>query len=183
MSQIILIRHGEPATRGVILGAADVQLSRRGREQARELSRELAAVPLRAVYSSPLRRALETAACLLDPWRPAAVFDGLREISYGAWDGLSWARIRARNPELAERKLANWLGVDLPGGESWSEFEERVKSALRLILSGPLPAAVVAHEAVNAIVARRLGGGLEIGFHQNYCEMLAYAIHDNRADM
>lgn len=181
MPQIVLIRHGEPALQGVILGAADVTLSRHGRRQARELAPRLAAtVTPRALYSSPLRRALETSAYLLDPWRSFAVLRGLREISYGSWDGLSWRRIHASDPDLADRKLADWLSVNVPGGESWQEFEERIDAAFNLILSGPLPAVIVAHEAVNARIARHLDGSAEVEFHQDYCEMLSYALHDDR---
>jgi broad specificity phosphatase PhoE len=101
--------------------------------------------------------------------------DDLREISYGPWDGLTWDEIASREPELADRKLADWLGVDVPGGETWTGFETRVAHALALILEGPLPAAIVAHEGVNSHIARLLGGKGETGFHQNYCEILSYA--------
>ncbi len=176
MSRLFLIRHAEPALQGVILGATDAPLCKRGHEQARELAHCFAALePVVAIYASPLRRALQTAAYLLEPWRAFAAMDDLREISYGPWDGLTWDEIALREPDLAERKLADWLGVDVPGGETWAGFETRVEQALALILEGPLPAAIVAHEGVNSHIARLLGGSGETEFHQNYCEILSYA--------
>ncbi|MCC6264521.1 MAG: histidine phosphatase family protein [Bryobacterales bacterium] len=161
---------------GVILGGSDAPLSARGHGQARAMAGLFADLPeIRVVYASPLRRSLQTAAYLLEPWHPLAVLDDLREISYGPWDGLTWEEIAARDPELAERKVADWLGVDVPGGEGWSEFQARVASALARILAGPLPAAVVSHQGVNAHLAHLLGGEVETGFLQGYCEILSYA--------
>lgn len=177
MPRIFLIRHAEPALTGVILGATDAPLSARGHGQARQLAANFpAAQPLAAVYASPLRRSTQSAAYLLEPWRPLAALDGLREISYGSWDGLSWDEIAARDPGLAARKAADWLGVDVPGGETWADFRARVASVLSRILAGPLPAAIVAHQGVNAHLARLLGGGVETSFQQSYCEMLSYEL-------
>lgn len=176
MSRIFLIRHAEPALTGVILGATDAPLNARGRAQARKLAAEFGSVqPLMPIYASPLRRSTQTAAYLLELWRPFVTLDGLREISYGPWDGLSWDEISSRFPDLAARKAADWLRVDVPGGESWSAFEERVASTLARIVAGPLPAAIVAHQGVNAHLARLLGGGAETAFQQGYCEVLSYA--------
>lgn len=176
MSRIFLIRHAEPAITGVILGATDAPLSVRGHERARAMASGFADLPsVKAVYASPLRRSLQTAAYLLQPWHPFAALDGLREISYGPWDGLTWEEIEAGDPGLADRKVADWLGVEVPGGEPWDDFKERVASALAGILAGPLPAAVVAHQGVNAHLSRLLGGGAETGFLQDYCEILSYA--------
>ncbi len=176
MSRLFLIRHAEPAVAGVILGAADVPLSVRGHWQARAMAAGFEGLSrVQAVYASPLRRSLQTAAYLLEPWHPLAVLDDLREISYGPWDGLTWEEIAARDPELAQRKVEDWLGVDVPGGERWSEFQARVAAALARILAGPLPAAVVSHQGVNAHLAHLLGGEVETGFLQDYCEILSYA--------
>ena len=74
------------------------------------------------------------------------------------------------------RKAADWLGADVPGGEKWGDFEARVASALSRILAGPLPAAIIAHQGVNAHLARLLGGGAETAFQQGYCEILSYEL-------
>jgi broad specificity phosphatase PhoE len=78
--------------------------------------------------------------------------DDLREITYGAWDGWTWAEIEAADPELAARKLRDWRGITPLGGESWLDFAARVTRAFERIKTGPRPAAIVAHAAVNQVL-------------------------------
>lgn len=180
MPRIYLVRHGEASLRGVMLGTANPPLSSRGHQQARTLAGQAGSIgPVRAIYSSPLRRALQTASYLLDPWVSLAVLSDLREISYGPWDGLTWEEVRALDPQLARRKADNWLDVDVPGAEPWKAFAERVSAATKHILRGPLPALVVAHQGVNAQIAHILSGSVPTAFHQDYCEVLSYAPHSN----
>jgi broad specificity phosphatase PhoE len=148
MPGLFLVRHTEPAITGVLLGSLDPPLSDAGRKHAAVL---LQNVKLAVVYSSPMRRALETAR-LLARDAPIQIVDDLREISYGDWDGLTWNEIEARDPKLAARKLADWHGVTAPGGEPWEEFAGRVRRAFERIRHGPRPAATVAHAAVNQIL-------------------------------
>lgn len=164
------MRHAEPSIRGVILGAADPPLSDRGHAQAMALRNALFEAPVAALYVSPMRRALQTAAWLQQPWRPMAVLPDLREIHYGPWDGLSWAEIEVLHPELALRKANDWLGVDVPGAEPWGDFRQRVLRCLQRIRRGPLPAMVVAHQAVNSVLAEALAGDVPTGFRQDHAE-------------
>lgn len=149
MSGLYLVRHAEPAITGVMLGSLDPPLSARGREQAAAL---LTSVKLEIVYSSPLRRAVETAE-IMARGAPIRILDGLREISHGDWNGLTWAQIEARDPQIARRKLEDWRGVTAPNGEPYEDFNARVMAAFELIRGGPRPAAIVAHAGVN----RRIG--------------------------
>ncbi len=148
MPSLFLVRHAEPAITGVLLGALDPPLSEAGRKQAASL---LSGVAPAVVYSSPLRRALETAQ-LIARGAPIEILDDLREISHGEWDGLTWSEIETRDPALAARKLADWRGVTAPQGEPWNEFADRVTRAFELIRKGPRPAAIVAHAAVNQLL-------------------------------
>jgi broad specificity phosphatase PhoE len=148
MPSLFLVRHAEPAITGVLLGSLDPALSDAGRAQAATLLKDVA---LTMVYSSPLRRALETAQ-LLARGKPIEIVEELREISHGDWDGLTWSAIEARDPELASRKLADWRGVTAPRGEPWEHFAERVGQAFERIRRGPRPAAIVAHAAVNQLI-------------------------------
>jgi broad specificity phosphatase PhoE len=161
MPDLYVVRHAEPAVTGVLLGQCDPPLSENGRRQAGELLRD---VRLARVYSSPLRRARETAE-LLARGAGVEVVEGLREITYGAWDGLTWAEIEARDGELARRKIADWSAVTPPGGEPWDEFLARVTRVFERIQRRPRPAAIVAHAAVNRILAgveQAYGGVFEL---------------------
>jgi broad specificity phosphatase PhoE len=168
MRTLYLIRHARPAIEGVLLGQSDPPLSEQGRDAAR---RALGSLEIKRVYSSPLRRAMETAAFL----RSAAgvtVLDDLAEISLGAWDGKSWEEVERADRRLANRKSEDWFGVTPPGGESWEAFTNRVVKALELVRSGPLPAAIVAHWAVNSVIAAELLGAPPARFQQACCEVI-----------
>lgn len=168
MPKLFVVRHAEPAVTGVLLGHANPPLSEAGRAAAAKLR-----LPVRIVYTSPLRRALETADLF---GLRTVVLQGLAEISYGEWDGMSWDAIESRYPELARRKQVDWHGVTPPDAEEWNVFAARVGRTLDVIRSGPLPAAIVAHAAVNAELARNLSGADPLYFQQDYCGVLEYEI-------
>jgi broad specificity phosphatase PhoE len=175
MGALYLIRHASPAVEGVLLGQSDPPLSEQGRAQAREA---LSRLEVARAYTSPLRRAVETAAFLRPP---ASVLDGLAEISLGAWDGKSWAEVERADPALAHRKSEDWFRVAAPGGESWEVFTARVLGALDIALAGPRPAAIVAHWAVNSVIASKLAGASTsrfqpAQFQQAYCEVIEFDV-------
>jgi len=169
MSTLFLVRHAEPELTGVLLGRIDPPLSEMG---AREAHERLANLKVEAVYSSPLRRALETAQTI--EGAAIEVIEELAEIGLGEWDGLRWSAIERRDPDLARRKLADWFGVTPPGGEPWSAFEKRISRALDRIRQGRFPAAVVSHIGVNAALARLIAGIDPASFQQEYCQIERY---------
>ncbi len=167
MAELILIRHAEPALRGVLLGQADPELSAAGCQQAALLRDQVGSYA--SLVSSPLRRCVQTAWAIGDDFR---LSPGLREWTYGPWDGLSWEQIEARFPEHAAARLNDWFGYTAPGQESWSAFTSRVESAWRELASLPRPLVLVAHEAVNSVLWRIATGHPELNFRQRYCEIL-----------
>ena len=170
--KLYLVRHAEPENTGVLLGQADVCLSSGGKVQASAALSELRG---EIIYSSPLRRALETAA-RIPLLVPLEILPELAEISYGKWDGKPWSEIETKDRDLARRKLGDWYAVTPPGGEEWSTFSKRVARALETIRCGPFPAIVVAHACVNAEIARQLAGTDPARFSQNYCQVLEYEV-------
>jgi broad specificity phosphatase PhoE len=174
MRTLLLVRHAEPELRGVMLGRQDPPLSELGQRTAREALGDLA-VPI--VYTSPLRRAFETAQ-LMEHAGAVQVLEELAEVGLGAWDGLSWSEIEARDPDLAQRKLLDWFGVTPPGGEPWTALEKRLARALAHVRNGPFPAVIVAHLAVNAELARQISGVDPASFRQDYCQVATYALPD-----
>ncbi len=170
MPRLYLVRHAEPQTTGLLLGWADPPLSPAGREQAR---RALADLRAGIVYSSPLRRALETAHSI-PAGAPVQVLHELKEISYGSWDGKSWAEIQTEAAGSVGQEMQDWFAVTPPGGEGWDLFRQRIGRALARIRRGPFPAIVVAHAAVNAELAHRIAGTEPAEFIQDYCGVIEY---------
>ncbi|MBE3557821.1 MAG: histidine phosphatase family protein [Ktedonobacteraceae bacterium] len=172
MTRLVLVRHGEtPANREFrYLGLRDDTLSEQGVWQAEQLAVALALLPVVAVYSSPLRRAMETA-------RPIAarhqltvqVMDELVESSFGAWEGMSRAEVLARSPQDKQRLLA-WerdITVATPGGESFAQVQQRVLSAVeRLTLQYPSQTLVlVSHVGpIKVLLCAALGAPLSSMF-------------------
>jgi ribonuclease H / adenosylcobalamin/alpha-ribazole phosphatase len=141
----VLVRHGETDhTRDRKFsgsGGADPGLNDDGREQVRSTAEWLAGISgsLDALVTSPLRRTRETAEILgdllgLDP----VVEDGMAEASFGAWDGLTFADARAKDPAEFDRWISS-TSVKAGGtGESVEDVERRVRRARdRLITKYP----------------------------------------------
>jgi probable phosphoglycerate mutase len=170
MPKLYLVRHAEPAITGVFLGRSDPPLSARGVAQAQEIT-----VPAVILYTSTLKRAFETAR-LMAHGSPVVALKELDELSLGEWDGTSWAEIQHSDPILCERKLHNWLDTVPPHGEYWDDFRARVCHALNRVLSGPLPAAIVSHFAVNSCIASILSCQDPTQFGQDYGQILSYDI-------
>jgi phosphoserine phosphatase len=157
MTRVYLLRHGQTVwnSEGRAQGQMESELSPLGRAQAAGLAHALSALPLRAVYSSPLLRALDTAQAVAAAHGLAVVTDRrLREIGLGAWEGLTTAQINGRFGDMIARRRRDPLGVVPPGGESLPQVQARVMEALQAILGDHADAmiVIVAHGAVNRIV-------------------------------
>ena len=126
---LILVRHGESEgnARGVITGSLDLDLTDRGREQARLVGARLASEPVTAVYASTLRRASRTGAVIAEH-HSAEVQElaGLDEYCYGEAQGLAWAEIAARY----DLDASDWGRGVVPGEEGHPIFRQRVAEAV-----------------------------------------------------
>ena len=91
MGTLILVRHGENdwTRKNKLAGKIPgVHLNEAGHRQAQAAAQRLAALPIKAVYSSPLTRCAETAAYIADTHRLTILFiDDLAEVEYGEWEG------------------------------------------------------------------------------------------------
>ncbi len=162
MRKLYIVRHGEPDFPGgvwlCIGSGTDLPLSARGREQAAALRPFFEARPVSALWSSPLARAVETAALMTGGQTPIHTHPGLREAYIGEWEGLSPAQIRQKAPGEWERREAD-MSIPPGGGEDYGAAGARFEAALREILStadGDI--AVAAHQAVTCGFLCRLTG-------------------------
>jgi alpha-ribazole phosphatase len=160
VSRLVLIRHAEPdeSVRGRSYGSLDVPLSAAGRQQAEALVQALEDVEIDAIFTSPLRRAHETAAPLATARRLQPVaHEGLRELSFGELEGRTYADIERERPELYESWMTDPTGTRFPGGERFAELRERALAAAAEVRASHNTAAVVAHGGVTrAILADAL---------------------------
>jgi broad specificity phosphatase PhoE len=121
----------------------------------------LAATSLSAVYSSPMRRALETARAIAAHCRlDVVVRDELIECNVGNWEGLSWDGIREQFQKEYENFQRDPSRFPYLGGETYSDVARRAMPVLEQLLQqhGGQHFAVVAHNIVNRVsVATFLG--------------------------
>ncbi len=161
MLNLLLTRHGLVEPDDVMLGAhLDLPLAPEGRRQARALARRLAGLPLDRIVASPMRRALETARTVA-AGRPVETDRRLVEIDYGAWEGLTYAQMEARDPALRDAWEQDPAAVRPPGGETAAEVAARCRSFLDDQLAwaeqsagpdGPPCLLVAAHGSLNRIL-------------------------------
>ena len=142
VTTLVLVRHGATSHTAEKrfsggLASSNPGLTDEGRAQVREVADWLAPIgeAVAAVVASPVRRTRESAEIVAERLGLDLVEEpGFAEMEFGAWDGLTFAEVRERDPETLER----WLG-DLevaPGGagESFREVEARVLAGLGRVL-------------------------------------------------
>jgi broad specificity phosphatase PhoE len=151
---ILWTRHGENhanLSHTLSHRVVDRELTDRGRDQAVALADSLAGIDLHPeVFTSPLRRARETARVVAERWALTPVeVEEFRELDVGELDG----RSDATAWQTYDGVLAAWRGgrsdVRFPGGESRDELADRLRRGLERVVAGPGRGArlVVAHGA------------------------------------
>lgn len=173
-TRLLLIRHGqsEGNRKRIFLGHTDLSLSELGKEQAQRLAKHLSTLRPDAVYSSDLRRAVETAEPTAKLWSmPIHKRAGLREIDSGDWSGLPYATIKEQYPDSWERFC---YGTDphlirCDGGESVAELTERF--AAEILLLGARHEGETVFVFTHATAIRALAHRL--GYHPHFCKILS----------
>lgn len=167
MTTVLLIRHAvnDYVKTGKLAGwTPGVHLNEEGTAQAEALGACLADVPLKVLYTSPLERAVETATAVQKhhPQLSLNVLEGVKEVDFGEWQGMSLS-------DLRKRKL--WDVVQhypsravFPQGESFPEAQFRAVQAVEQIVKAH-PAQLVAvfshSDIIKLILAHYLGMHLD----------------------
>jgi len=163
MALFYFIRHGETEwnAQGRWCGRTDVPLSDVGRRQAQLLARRLQPLPVEALYSSPLGRAMETAQIIGQAVGREPVADGrLVELNYGAWEGSTYEESKRTAPAVYAAWDADPASQAPPGGETGEQLIERVTPFLaEMAQRHPCGnVVVVSHKTVCRLVACHILG-------------------------
>lgn len=160
VTHITAVRHGETAWNAAsrLQGQLDIDLNERGRWQAHRVGRALADSGIDTIYCSDLRRAHATAQAIAQHSTTASgalhLEQGLRERSFGSFQGLTYTEVGELHPEEALRwKQRDPLWAP-PGGESSTAVYQRVAAT------------------VQAIAARHPGGHIALVTHGGVLDML-----------
>jgi broad specificity phosphatase PhoE len=131
MASWYLVRHGETAwnVEERIQGHSDIPLHEFGRSEAASAGRSLTDTPFTAAYTSDLGRSEETALIILEaqagPTPGLSTTPLLREVSYGVFEGMTWAEIREADPRMRDRAFVHDLDFAPEDGESFRQLLER----------------------------------------------------------
>lgn len=172
--EILLVRHGAcdpPPPDGLIGGRSDPSLNERGREEAAAAAERLSGEPVAAVFTTPLRRAAETAKPIVEHHGlEPVVLAELGEIYLGEWEGHGIHDRGSRgDPELA-RVLSEQRWDLVPGAEPVEEFATRVRGGIELVADAAGEGTVsvaVTHSAVIAEFCRQVTGSEAFAFLHN----------------
>ena len=162
MPTLLLIRHGENDyhKRNKIPGRLPgIHLNTRGRQQAAELARTLSSLPIKALYSSPLERAVETAEPLSQSLGlEIQLRPDLTDTDVGAWEGRSWKVLgRTRLWKVIQETPSQF---QFPGGETFVQTQLRIVRTLDAIArahTDELIAVVFHADPIKMAVAHYLG--------------------------
>ncbi|MEO8244489.1 MAG: histidine phosphatase family protein [bacterium] len=162
---IYLCRHGQTTFNAAhrYQGQVDSPLTALGQAQAVAMGHRLAGLvgPVFKVWASPLGRAQQTLALIMEQLGPAPVVTDprLMEVSMGAWDGLDDVEIEAEYPGARDGLSRGQWYFHGPGGETFAGFAARLAAAMAEIMADPAPVqVVVAHGVVSRVIRGRFAG-------------------------
>jgi broad specificity phosphatase PhoE len=163
MTTLFLVRHGRTGwnKEQVFRGTKDIPLDEVGREEASLVGERLKGEEIKAVYSSPLARAQETAgaiACFHNV--EVRVLPGLNDLNFGDWEGLSLSTVKRQFPDLYHQWLQRPQQVIFPGGEGLDAVRFRAMEAVEdIIKRHPFETvAMVSHRVVLKVLICSLLG-------------------------
>ena len=138
VKRVIFIRPGETDwnRQGRWQGWVAIPLNQHGQQQAKRLAKYVRNIGMGVLYSSDLRRAVETAEILAEQLGYQPVSDSrLRERNNGMWQGLTLDEMRAWYADEYAQVLDDPDGYRVPGGESRDDVRERAQAAFNDIIT------------------------------------------------
>lgn len=162
MNSIYLIRHGEivQSSPRRFVGQRDIPLTARGQIQMTALAEHLRSKDIGALYCSPLSRCVASATIIGQALSLEPVLEpGLREISLGAWEGLTKEEIQQEFPGEYEARGQDLANFCPQGGESFTQVLDRVWPIwLNITQTNSCNLAIVAHSGVNRVLLCQILG-------------------------
>ena len=159
MTKIIFVRHGETEwsrnREFRFRGRLDIPLTDHGKHQAQLTGQRLKNEEITQVYSSPLKRAKDTATEIAVMHNlPVISHLGFIDLNFGTWQGELHEKIRTEHPELYNQWLTAPHTMEFPVGETLESVRERIEKALEELVTkhGGETVVVVTHGAVLRVI-------------------------------
>jgi alpha-ribazole phosphatase len=179
--RLILVRHGETDwnIQQRYQGHTDIELNETGINQAKKLAQELKQEHLDAIYTSDLNRAVQTATIIAEGRKiPVHKIRGLRECSFGIWEGKTFKEMEQKFPEEVARIKGDPVKQIRAGGESRDQLCVRVEQAIQKIIDQHQDQTVliVAHGGALAVAMEYITGEGLIARSKYWLENAGYHI-------
>ena len=133
MTKVIFVRHGETSWNYSkrYQGHSDILLNDKGLQQAQLVAQRLAGETISAIYSSDLKRAVQTADLIAGHHSLCPILvPELREVNFGLWEGLTYEEIMSTWPDGLSAIYAKPGCAPIPGGESFNDVQRRTMLGL-----------------------------------------------------
>jgi len=137
-TRLIFVRHAEAEGNKIrrFHGWTDSSLTEHGHLQAKKVAERLKDVPIDIIYSSSLKRTMQTAEYISKVKNlPVNCSDKLKEINGGDWEDLTWKELEERWPEAYDTWENHPYIHKMPNGESMAEFYQRVLNEVMNIIN------------------------------------------------
>jgi broad specificity phosphatase PhoE len=159
--ELILIRHGETIWNkdGRVQGLSDIELSDVGLNQAHKLALSIQDINIKAIYSSPMKRAYQTAQIINEIHNaPIYLEPGLMEMDQGDFEGLTFKEIKACEKDFLQQWIQDAAAVTMPNGESLAGLQKRAWSVVANIIDKNENALIVSHNFTIAAILCKISG-------------------------
>ena len=150
-----MIRHGEIPSNvnKVYAGRSPEQLTKKGVQQAQDVSEKLLEYEVDAIYSSPIQRALQTAQIISEKKGLALrIEEAFREIEMGPWEGMSEEDVGTRYPDEWNIWNSDPAELRMEGRETLEELLSRVLAGIRKIKDSGDNVVIVTHVAIIRVI-------------------------------
>lgn len=158
--RLYVVRHGatELSAQRAYSGRRDVSLTETGRQQARQVGERLRGAGVDAIYSSPLRRAADTARAIAEATgAPLRIDQGLIEVDFGPLEGLDREGARERFGESYQAWREDPMGSPMPDTEPLVEALQRARDVTAEAVAGCRCPVLVGHQGILRLVLVALG--------------------------
>lgn len=157
---VYLVRHCKPnlpSDSSICIGVTDIPLNEEGFEQAEKLKRYFSDKNIKAIYSSPLIRAKETAEIIANNKIKVEIRNDFSELNMGKWDGMTFEEIKQKYPDEYIERGNDFENYIVEGGESMSMCRDRALAQLWNIINNSTDnIIIVAHAGVNRLILSEL---------------------------
>jgi len=190
MLELVFLRHGETDSnkKETYLGWTDTDLNEEGIRQAQCAKQKLLDAKFDFIYSSPLKRAVQTARVLAKGLNTEIIVDNsLKERNFGIWEDITYKEITLRYPKEHDLWIKDWVNYCIPEGESCTNLYERVEKFIDDLImsiheSENISVLIVTHlGCIRNAISHLLGMGVE-GFWRfkiSNCGITKVQIVDN----